>query len=95
MRIGRWLLASATALALLGGAGAAAFAAGAGYATATAQTSCAYAGAFGAFGPGVNFGNATSGHISEPGNALNGNGADGPATGSNNANLCGQPQGNP
>ena len=53
---------------------------------------CWGAGAFGAFGPGNNFGNSTSGHISEPGNNLNGNGANGPQTGSNNSNLCGTPQ---
>lgn len=51
--------------------------------------SSAGSGAFGAFGPGVNFGNSTSGHISEPGNATNGNGANGPATGANNSSVCG------
>jgi hypothetical protein len=67
-----------------------------GYSTAiTNSNGCAGAGAFGAFGTGFNFGNATSGHVPYPGNATNGNGADGPATGSNNSNLCGSPQGNP
>lgn len=48
-------------------------------------------GAFGAFGPGQNFGNSTSGHISEPGNpnTPNGEGADGPQTGLNNSGVCG------
>lgn len=66
-----------------------------GFGTATSNTQCAGAGAFGAFGTGFNFGNSTSGHVSEPGNATNGNGADGPGTGANNANLCGNPQGTP
>lgn len=64
------------------------------------NTICASAGAFGAFGPGVNFGNAKSGHIDEPGGsntsspnaAPGGNGAAGQLTGSNNSNLCGSPQ---
>ena len=49
----------------------------------------AASGAFGAFGPGFNFGNTTSGHVPYPGNAQNGNGADGPATGANNSEVCG------
>lgn len=56
---------------------------------------CAGAGAFGAFGSGYNFGNATSGHVDAAGNATNGNGADGQLTGSNNSRLCGSPQNNP
>lgn len=64
------------------------------------HTICAAAGAFGAFGPEVNFGNAVSGHIDEPGgpnstspnSATVGNGADGPLTGTNNSNICGSPQ---
>ncbi|GEM_PF-2068517 len=66
-----------------------------GYAVATGQTVCAGHGAFGAFGKGFNFGNGTSGHVPYPGNAQNGNGADGPGTGANNATLCGNPQGTP
>lgn len=62
----------------------------------TSSTICASAGAFGAFGPGVNFGNAISGHIDEPGGsnstspnaATEGNGADGQLTGSNNGSIC-------
>ena len=64
----------------------------------TAQTNsngCAGAGAFGAFGKDYNLGNSTSGHFPGAGNATNGNGADGSLTGSNNANECGNPQGNP
>lgn len=49
----------------------------------------ASSGSFGAFGPGMNFGNTTSGHVQYPGNAQNGNGADGPGTGSNNSGVCG------
>lgn len=63
-----------------------------GYAVAQSQTTCSGAGAFDAFGQGFNFGNSTSGHVPYPGNAVNGNGADGSATGSNNSNLCGNPQ---
>ncbi len=66
-----------------------------GYAVATGETPCAGHGSFGAFGSGFNFGNATSGHVPYQGNAQNGNGADGHATGANNANLCGNPQGDP
>ena len=55
----------------------------------------AASGSFGAFGPDENFGNSTSGHVSEPGNAQNGNGANGQQTGANNSNVCGSPQGNP
>jgi hypothetical protein len=50
----------------------------------------AASGAFGAFGPGFNFGNSTSGHVPYAGNATNGNGADGHATGASNAAVCGQ-----
>ena len=63
-----------------------------GYTQATTQTDCAGAGAFDAFGQGFNFGNSTSGHTPYAGNAQNGNGADGQATGSNNSSLCGNPQ---
>jgi hypothetical protein len=66
-----------------------------GYSVANGQTVCAAHGSFGAFGKGFNFGNSTSGHVPYPGNAQNGNGADGPGTGANNATLCGNPQGNP
>lgn len=67
-----------------------------GYSNAIANSNgCAGAGAFGAFGAGFNFGNSTSGHVPYAGNAQNGNGADGQATGANNANLCGNPQGAP
>lgn len=55
----------------------------------------ASSGSFGAFGQGSNFGNATSGHVPEPGNAQNGNGADGPGTGLNNSSVCGNLQGTP
>lgn len=61
-----------------------------GYPVATSMTTCSGAGAFGAFGPGNNWGTPV-GVPSGP----NGHGASGPATGSNNANLCGSPQGNP
>ncbi len=66
-----------------------------GYGVSMSHTSCAGHGSFGAFGADFNFGNTTSGHVPYPGNATNGNGADGPATGYNNSNLCGNPQGNP
>ncbi len=50
----------------------------------------ASSGSFGAFGRGQNWGNSTSGHVSEPGNpnAADGNGADGLATGDNNSDVC-------
>jgi hypothetical protein len=57
---------------------------------ALSQTTCAGAGAFGAFGPGNNWGQNPPG-ASGP----SGHGANGPLTGSNNANLCGNPMGNP
>ncbi len=64
-----------------------------GYSTAiTNSNGCAGAGAFDAFGKDYNLGNSTSGHFPGAGNAQNGNGADGTATGSNNSNLCGNPQ---
>lgn len=64
-----------------------------GFTVAQSQTQCSGAGAFDAFGQNYNFGNTTSGHIvGAPGNAQNGNGADGTLTGSNNSNLCGNPQ---
>lgn len=66
-----------------------------GYANAIANSNgCAGHGAFGAFGKDYNFGNAQSGHLPEPGNSQNGNGADGQATGANNSALCGNPQNN-
>src|ERR1700693_4403117 len=66
-----------------------------GYSVAVGETPCAGHGSFWVFGKGFNFGNSTSGHVPDQGNAQNGNGADGQATGANNANLCGNPQGNP
>lgn len=60
----------------------------------TNSNGCAGHGAFGAFGKDYNLGNANSGHIPEPGNHENGNGADGQQTGINNSTLCGNPQRN-
>ena len=61
-----------------------------GYAVATSMTTCSGAGAFGAFGPGNSWGSP----VGVP-TGPNGHGANGPATGANNANLCGSPQGTP
>ena len=102
----RWLLAAAVPVISAIGFATPAFAGnaggGTGYGTqpgySTAQTNssgCAGAGSFGAFGTDFNFGNSTSGQVPYPGNATNGNGADGQLTGSNNSNLCGNPQSTP
>ena len=61
-----------------------------GYTVATSQTTCAGAGAFGAFGPGVNWGQDPPGPAGPTGH-----GADGRLTGSNNSSLCGSPAGQP
>lgn len=63
-----------------------------GFTVATSNTVCAGHGSFDAFGQNFNFGNTTSGHVPYPGNAQNGNGADGAGTALNNSSLCGNPQ---
>ena len=63
-----------------------------GFSVSLDHTQCAGHGAFDAFGKNFNFGNSTSGHVPYPGNAQNGNGADGQATAANNSSLCGNPQ---
>ncbi len=63
-----------------------------GYNVANTQTDCAGHGSFDAFGKDYNLGNDVSGHYT---GGSTGPGADGPQTGYNNSNLCGNPQGNP
>lgn len=86
MRVKQLLATGAAAAVMFGSIAVPAFATYGtqpGFTQAQSETQCSGAGAFGAFGEHGDIAHDFSG------------GANGPATGYNNSNLCGNPQGNP
>lgn len=96
MKISQSLLVAATTVGLLFvGGGATALAANSygsmpGQGVSTSHTPCADAGAFGAFGPGNNWGQDPPGPAGP-----SGHGANGPLSGQGASGICGNPMGTP